>query len=129
MSEFLGSPEVMTVSKNRRDTRSMPPSTSHSGINHNFPAAALLRRLLGIFFTCHHDVEFSSFLHKPTTDMVTLSAQAPFLACSIISLSALYISDDEARNDFGFESAAAVSEYYAQTAITFARKLGDMPSG
>jgi hypothetical protein len=48
---------------------------------------------------------------------------------SIAPLSALYLPDEEAKSDFGFDTAAALSENYAQFAKLQARNLSDEPSG
>lgn len=111
------------------DLGSPPDTPGNSSNTLTFPAASLLERLLSIFFARHHDVELCSFLHKPTTDLVDLSAQSPFLVSAIISLSTLYISDSEASNDFGFETAIALSDHFAKHAIRFANNLSDKPSG
>lgn len=85
---------------------SVPPPEPSPLLSHHFHAdggtavlASLadtsLQRLLDIFLTRHHDVEFCGFLHRPTTDMATLTAQSPFLVASIASLTALYIDNDE----------------------------------
>jgi hypothetical protein len=42
---------------------------------------------------------------------------------SIAPLSALYLPDEEAKSDFGFDTAAALSENYAQFAKLQARNL------
>ncbi|KFX92602.1 hypothetical protein V490_05297 [Pseudogymnoascus sp. VKM F-3557] len=91
------------------------------------PEAKLLQRLLSIFLARHHDVELCSFLHKPSLDIFKLAVRSPFLVTSIISLSALYVPEDEAR-DFGFESAASLSDNYARSARRYAQILSDEPS-
>ncbi|OBT96227.2 hypothetical protein VE01_05786 [Pseudogymnoascus verrucosus] len=91
------------------------------------PEAHLLQLLLGIFLARHHDGELCSFLHKPSLDMSVLAVRSPFLVMSIISLSALYIPDDEALRDFGFE-AVALSDNYARSARRYAQRLSDEPS-
>ncbi|KFY62451.1 hypothetical protein V496_04583 [Pseudogymnoascus sp. VKM F-4515 (FW-2607)] len=88
----------------------------------------LLRRLLGIFLARHHDAELCSFLHKPSLDMSMLAVRSPFLVTSIFSLSALYVPEDEAKRDFGFESAMALSDNYARSARRYAQSLSDEPS-
>lgn len=131
----LGTPESLDISQVAAIPevhKSIEPISTPAAfydITPEFPGAAQLQRLLDIFFTRHHDVELCSFLHKPTTDMATLSVHAPFLVASIISLSALYISEDEARRIFDFQSAAALSGHYAQLARNYAHSLSDMPSG
>lgn len=92
------------------------------------PEAHLLQRLLGIFLARHHDGELCSFLHKPSLDMSVLAVRSPFLVTSIMSLSALYIPEDEAHRDFGFEPAL-LSDNYARSARRYARSLSDEPSG
>lgn len=88
-----------------------------------------LERLFKIFLGRHHDVELCSFLHKPTQDVAALSSKSQLLVTAIITLSALYISDDEAKEDFGFESASALSNHYAEVARNLARNSSDEPSG
>ncbi len=133
-AQVIGTPEsldfslVVSTPEIRKSIEPTVPPTALSSVGHNFPNDDLLQRLLNIFFARHHDVEFCSFLHKPTTNIVTLSSQAPFLVASIISISALYISDQDARSEFGFGSAAALSDHYTQLARTFAHTLSDIPS-
>jgi hypothetical protein len=91
------------------------------------PEAHLLQRLLGIFLARHHDGELCSFLHKPSLDMSVLAVRSPFLVTSIMSLSALYIPEDEAQRDFGFEPVA-LSDKYARSARRCAQRLSDEPS-
>lgn len=93
------------------------------------PATHLLQRLFRIFIVRHHDVELCSFLHKPTTNISILCGQSPLLVTSILSLSAIYISENEAEKDFGVESATALSEHYAKLARSYAQALFDEPSG
>lgn len=88
-----------------------------------------LERLFKIFLDRHHDVELCSFLHKPTQDVAALSSKSQLLVTAIITLSALYISDDEAKEDFGFESASSLSNHYAEVARNLARNSSDEPSG
>jgi hypothetical protein len=94
-----------------------------------FPGTLMLNRLVDIFFDRHHEVEFCSFLHKASFDPEVLCRRPPFLMTSIITLTALYIEENEVRKDFGFDSPAAFSDYYAQFARCYARNLADEPSG
>ncbi|KAH8820145.1 fungal-specific transcription factor domain-containing protein [Xylogone sp. PMI_703] len=94
----------------------------------DFPTATLLQRCLDIFLARHHDVELCSFFHKPSLDMSHLTTKAPFLLTAIISLATLYISDNEAKEDFGFETSSALSNHYAQLARKHAHALSDEPS-
>ncbi|PTB47530.1 hypothetical protein M431DRAFT_129907 [Trichoderma harzianum CBS 226.95] len=89
---------------------------------------AQLERLFKIFLDRHHDVELCSFLHKPTQDVTALSSKSQLLVTAIITLSALYISDNEAKEDFGVESASALSNHYAEVARNLARNSSDEPS-
>jgi hypothetical protein len=93
------------------------------------PASSQIERLSQIFLNRHHDVELCSFLHKPSLDIAVLYTRSPLLVTAIFSLSALYISENEAKGDFGFESTTALSNHYAQYARTYARLLSDEPSG
>lgn len=93
------------------------------------PTAPLLQRLLKIFLTRHHDVELCSFLHKPSLDISVLAVRSPLLVTSIVSLAALYVSEDEVKRDYGFESVVELSDYYARTARGYAQRLSDEPSG
>ncbi|KAK0760454.1 hypothetical protein N5P37_006648, partial [Trichoderma harzianum] len=86
---------------------------------------AQLERLFKIFLDRHHDVELCSFLHKPTQDVTALSSKSQLLVTAIITLSALYISDNEAKEDFGVESASALSNHYAEVARNLARNSSD----
>jgi hypothetical protein len=92
------------------------------------PQKPLLQRLLKIFLSRHHDVELCSFLHKPSLDVSILNVKSPLLMASIATLSALYLSNEEAKSDFGFDTAPALSENYAQFARLQARSLSDEPS-
>ena len=105
------------------------PDHAASDSGSALPAVRLLQRLLSIFLARHHDVELCSFLHKPSLDISMLAARSPFLVTSIISLSALYTTEDEAKRDFGFESAVALSDHYARSARRYAHSLSDEPSG
>ena len=93
------------------------------------PQKCLLQLLLNIFLSRHHDVELCSFLHKPSLDVSILSVKSLLLMTSIATLSALYLSDEEAQSDFGFDTAATLSENYAQFARLRARSLSDESSG
>lgn len=95
----------------------------------DLPEPGLLRRLVEVFFTRHHDVELCSFLHKPSLDSSVRNPRVHFLLASIVALGALYISDSEAKNDFGFETGLQISEHYSQIARSFARERFDEPSG
>lgn len=108
-----------------------PVSGLHTGSESAFvvPEPVLLQRLLDIFLSRHHDVELCSFLHRPSLDISTLIVRSPLLVTSIMSLSALYIPDNEAMTEFGFESAAALSDHYAMFARSYAHTLSDEPSG
>ncbi|KFY81838.1 hypothetical protein V500_11043 [Pseudogymnoascus sp. VKM F-4518 (FW-2643)] len=111
------------------DIRPIPDGPVHTGGNDGaLPEAHLLQRLLSIFLSRHHDAELCSFLHKPSLDISVLAVRSPFLVTSIISLSALYIPEDEARGDFRFESAVALSDHYARSARRYAQSLSDEPS-
>jgi hypothetical protein len=123
------SPVFNSSAKFQSAIESGPGIVASSTGPYAFPEARLLHRLLNIFLARHHDVELCSFLHKPSIDIVALSAQSPFLVSSILSLSALYLSDKEANKDFGFESSAALSEHHAQFAKMCAKSLHDEPSG
>ena len=124
----INSTEVESIPKVSNGAQSLP---GIAGTKSGFvpPAAHLLQRLLNIFLARHHDVELCSFLHKPTTDISILWAQSPLLVTSILSLSALYISENEAEESFGFKSATALSEHYAKFARGYAQALSDEPSG
>ncbi|CAK7211293.1 hypothetical protein SBRCBS47491_001074 [Sporothrix bragantina] len=93
----------------------------------NFP-----QKLLDIFYERHHDVEFCSFLHRPTTTMAGLEAQSPFLAAAIASLAALHLDEDEVTRQcsaLGQEpSALGLSTYYGRQATALGRNLSDEPS-
>lgn len=86
-----------------------------------FPKHTKVQRLLELFYRLHLDVEFCSFLHRHSFDL--RRPQSPFLIASIIALSALYIPDLEAQEDFGFVSAAALSNHYLLMARDFSRNL------
>jgi hypothetical protein len=92
-----------------------------------FPRPAMVQRLLGLFYRLHHDIEFCSFLHRHSFDL--RQPQSPFLIASIIALSALYISDDEAQQHFGFETGAELSKYYCSKAGGHSRDLSQAPCG
>ncbi|KAL7905189.1 hypothetical protein GGI35DRAFT_141656 [Trichoderma velutinum] len=94
----------------------------------SFPDTPQLNRLIDIFFSRHHDVKLCSLFHKPSWDVVLLRERSPFLVTSIVALSALYIPENEARADFGFTSASALSEHYAELATNYARELSYEPT-
>ena len=85
-------------------------------------------RLFEIFFSRHHGAELCSFFHKPSLDVPTLHNQSPLLVTSVLSLAALYLSTDEAKTDFGFETPCALSDHYARLAKSHAYGLSDEPS-
>jgi hypothetical protein len=91
------------------------------------PEPHLLQRLFQIFFARHHEAEFCSFFHKPSLDIPTLHDRCPLLAASVISLAALYISADEAKAGFGFETPSALSDHYNRLAKCYAYGLSDDP--
>ena len=103
------------------------PSTKTTN-NGALPTTLLLQKLFRIFLERHHDVELCSFLHKPSQDIATLGSKSPLLVNAIITLSALYVSDEEAINEFGFGSASAFSNHYCEIARALARSLSDDPS-
>jgi hypothetical protein len=51
------------------------------------------------------------------------------LVASVLSLSALYLTPDETRADFGIETPSALSERYARLAKSHAHGLSEEPSG
>jgi hypothetical protein len=106
----------------------IPNIPSQANTSFNLPESRKLQRLIQIFFNRHHEAEFCSFFHKPSLDIPTLHRRSPFLVASILSLSALYISADEAEADFGFQTPSALSEYYARLAKFHANGLYDEPS-
>ncbi len=92
-----------------------------------FPKPAMVQRLLDLFYLLHHDVEFCSFIHRHSFDL--RQPQSPFLIASIIALSALYIYDDEARENFGFATSAGLSRNYLSKARDLSRELSQSPCG
>lgn len=91
------------------------------------PESHLLQRLFQIFFDRHHEAELCSFFHKPSLDIPNLHDRSPLLVASVISLAALYISADEAKTDFGFETPCAFSDHYNRLAKSYAYGLSDEP--
>ncbi len=92
------------------------------------PEPPQLERLFEIFFARHHEAELCSFLHKPSLDMPALHDRSPLLVASVLSLAALYLSTDEVKADFGFETPCALSDHYARLAKSHAYGLSDEPS-
>lgn len=93
------------------------------------PEVNLMQLLFNIFFERHHDSEFSSFFHTASLDISTLYEKSPFLTTSVMSLSALYISANQAAVDFGFDTPKKLSHHYAYAAKCYARAVYDEPSG
>jgi len=91
------------------------------------PEPHLVQRLFQIFFARHHEAELCSFFHKPSLDIPTLHDRSPMLVASVISLAVLYISADEAKTDFGFETPSALSDHYNRLAKYYAYGLSDDP--
>jgi hypothetical protein len=60
--------------------------------------------------------------------MPTLHDHSPLLVASVLSLAALYLSTDEVKADFGFETPCALSDHYARLAKSHAYGLSDEPS-
>lgn len=87
-----------------------------------------VQQLFEIFFARHHAVEFCSFFHKPSLDIETLHDRSPLLPTSVVSLAALYVSNDKAKSDFGFHTSCALSDHYARLAKSYAFGLYDEPS-
>lgn len=118
--------EIESALQNQKRVQ-IVPSVVTTAESNAFPKDPLIQRLLNIFLTRHHDVEFCSFFHKPSINVSELSVKSPFLVASILSLSSLYIPENEARTSFGFESAAVLSDHYVQLARSYAKSLSDEP--
>lgn len=88
----------------------------------------LLERALDIFLVRHHDVEFCSFLHQPTVTAEWLASERLFLSQSLIALSALYMTEQEAH-EAGYSSVKSLSEEFTEVARLSSRKSIDEPSG
>lgn len=115
--------------------RSLPSPTVEeaSGIRRNnnsiLPSQNLLQRLLDIFWTRHHHVEFCGFIHRPSFEEAVLHPSNAFLLNSILSLSSIYISDEEAKNGFGAPSGGALSNIYYTKAKELWKEIFDSPAG
>ncbi|KAI9830718.1 MAG: hypothetical protein M1819_005382 [Sarea resinae] len=86
-----------------------------------------LGRLLDIFWTGHHAVELCGFLHRGSFEAQLFEPGNAFLLSAIISLSSLYVSNDEAREAYGFASSKALSDHYASRARQHSRDSSDNP--
>lgn len=87
----------------------------------------LLQRALEIFYNRHHSIEFCSFLHVPSLEIDVLCRQSPFFVHALISLTALYLSEEEAAKE-GFLTPATLSEWHAVMAREYSRQSVDLPS-
>jgi hypothetical protein len=88
---------------------------------------ALLRHLLQTFYDRHHDVEFCSFIHKPSFDIEQCSS--PFFMAALISLSSLYHSDEESKSKFGVDIVTLSQSYFLPQARALSRDQSQNPSG
>ncbi|PMD43537.1 hypothetical protein L207DRAFT_564199 [Hyaloscypha variabilis F] len=122
------SPKINEKSQRLHGQQDTPDPRALSNIPIVLPEPPQLERLFEIFFARHHEVELCSFLHKPSLDMPTLHNRSPVLVASVLSLAALYLSTDEVKADFGFETPCALSDHYARLAKSHAYGLSDEPS-
>ncbi|KAH8690700.1 fungal-specific transcription factor domain-containing protein [Talaromyces proteolyticus] len=86
------------------------------------------QRLLAIFWSTHHSVELCACIHRPSFETEYSEPQNEFLMCSISSLSAIYLSDAEARAHTNEITAASLSSSYAERARAISRRTSDSPS-
>ncbi|GAM41564.1 hypothetical protein TCE0_042f14773 [Talaromyces pinophilus] len=86
------------------------------------------QRLLEVFWSTHHSVELCACIHRPSFETEYSEPENEFLMCAISSLSAIYLSDDEARTHTGETTAASLSSSYAERAREFSRTTSDNPT-
>ncbi|KAF2105007.1 hypothetical protein NA57DRAFT_51792 [Rhizodiscina lignyota] len=103
------------------------PSQGTFPVKVDEPSAELIRHMCDIFFRAHHDVEFCSFIHRPSFEAQTYKIP-PFLLHAIISLSALSMSDAEASSKYGFDAGLQLSDHYFQKARCYSQAAFDIPT-
>lgn len=108
-------------------------SASGSGLSSRFDDSlppALLDQLLGVFWQHHYVVDLCSCIHPTTFQKGLHEERNRFLLHSIVSLSALYITDAEAvaKSNAKFESAGALSNHYALKARLESQRSSDQPT-
>ncbi len=116
LSPTLNSPRNTLVDGTKREVPFLPPSS-------------LMHKLLSIFWTQHHNVELCGFLHRASFEAGVNETHNQFLACSIVSLALLYVSDEIVRSDYGFPDAITASNTFALQARNLAMEQFDTPSG
>ncbi|KAK5293458.1 hypothetical protein LTR99_009905 [Exophiala xenobiotica] len=89
------------------------------------PSSALTNRCVELFFRHHHDLEFCSFIHKPS---FCADSASPFLVSAIVTLSSLYLSDTVLQDECDFKSASRLTSRYHLLARRYSRETSDMPS-
>jgi hypothetical protein len=90
----------------------------------------LLDQLLSVFWQHHHVVDLCSCIHPTTFQKEMHEEKNRFLLHSILSLSALYITDGEAmtKSNTRFETAIALSNHYAVKARLESQRSSDQPT-
>jgi hypothetical protein len=89
-----------------------------------------MSRLLKIFWNGHFAVELCRFMHRGTFEAQLSESVNAFLLSAIVSLSALYIFDDEVREMMlGFTTARAFSDHFVVQSRRYSRDTSDEPLG
>lgn len=86
---------------------------------------SLVERSMTVFFRHHHDLEFCSFIHKPT---FALDTADPFLISAIVSLSSLYLSQTLDPKEYGFDSSHHMTNTLINVSRRLSRETADIPS-
>ena len=79
---------------------------------------------LDIFLARHHAIEFCSFLHTASLDVKQIVFQHAFMAYSIIALSSLYMTEEDAMKH-GYKSNREISKWHADAARQASRQSID----
>jgi hypothetical protein len=89
------------------------------------PPLALSKYALEIFLKQHHDLEFCSFIHKPS---FMIESAHPFLISSMITLSSLYFPESVAHEN-GFRSVSQMTGWYLAATRRYSREESETPTG
>jgi hypothetical protein len=123
----VDSPRPHAEEVNGTSQKRLRLSKARTGRERDSLSSELCQRALEIFYERHHAVECCSFLHVPSLDVDQLRRQSPFFAHALISLSSLYLTDEEAAKQ-DHRTPQALSEWHAVMAREFSRRSADSPS-
>jgi hypothetical protein len=85
--------------------------------------------LIDIFFNTSHLGIMRQSIHRLSFESTEITEQSEFLLTSVYCLSALYVSESDARSVFHGESSIKLSQRLANAAQKCSRDTSDQPSG